>query len=76
MTLPARETRIRCDRRWEIAVVLIALAARAAVGLYLTRDGSGLRYPDEEWYWTLAVSLRNGDGLVGEFGHRAERMPL
>jgi len=76
MTLSSGEHRSWRDWRREIAILLIAFAARAIVGLYLTRGDSGLRYPDEMWYWELAVSLRNGDGLVGEFGHRAERMPL
>ncbi|HRX83720.1 MAG TPA: hypothetical protein P5572_01730 [Phycisphaerae bacterium] len=56
-----------------IAVFLIALAARAGYGLV---RGGGLAYDDEQWYWTLSRSLAAGDGLVGEFGHRAERMPL
>jgi hypothetical protein len=35
-----------------------------------------LTFPDEQWYWHMAESLHRGDGLVGEFGHRAEQMPL
>lgn len=35
-----------------------------------------LQYDDEQWYWAIGQSYRAGDGMVGEFGHRAERMPL
>jgi hypothetical protein len=46
---------------------------RAGYGLM---RGGGLEYPDEEWYWAMSRSLIAGAGLVGEFDHRAERMPL
>jgi hypothetical protein len=62
-----------------LALFLIALAFRAGMGLYgptATAPDGGLPYDDERWYWAMAESLRHGDGLVGEFGHRAERMPL
>lgn len=56
-----------------LLVFCVALAARAAYGVL---RGGGLQYDDEQWYWALSRSLAAGDGLVGEFGHRAERLPL
>lgn len=56
-----------------MAVFLVALAARAAFGLV---RGGGLTYDDEQWYWELSRSYLSGASFVGEFGHRAERMPL
>jgi hypothetical protein len=73
-----REARRGPGGRAAAGVFLAALLARAAYGMYAHADGSvaSLHYDDEQWYWALAESLRGGQGLVGEFGHRAERMPL
>ena len=60
-------------------VFLLALLARAAMGTYqMTRSAgpAALGFPDEQWYWYMAGSLHQGDGLTGEFGHRAGYMPL
>jgi len=56
-----------------LMVFLVALGVRAGYGL--TRGGE-LVYDDEHWYWALSRAVAAGQGLVGEFGHRAERMPL
>ncbi len=37
---------------------------------------TALTFPDEQQYWALAQSLHEGRGLIGEFGHRIDRMPL
>lgn len=67
-------------RRWAAAVLVFAaaLAARAAYGFHAFGDPgpASLQYDDERWYWAIGESLHRGDGQVGEFGHRAERMPL
>lgn len=59
-------------------VFLVAFAARAGFGLYSAPGGdvASLTFDDERWYWALGESYARGDGLIGEFGHRAERMPL
>lgn len=60
-------------------VFALALLGRAGFGLcQLVRSPAptALQFPDEQWYWELAESIQRGDGLVGEFGHRAGRMPL
>ncbi len=57
-----------------LALFLCAFAARAGYGIY--RAGPGVQYDDEHWYWEIGQSYRAGEGMVGEFGHRAERMPL
>jgi 4-amino-4-deoxy-L-arabinose transferase-like glycosyltransferase len=62
-----------------LAVFVVALGSRAGLGLYTTArlpEPDALTFPDEERYWALAQSLHEGRGLVGEFGHRAGRMPL
>ncbi len=69
------------ESRWLIAVAifLVALGLRAGFGLFFchTPDSAdSLQYEDEFWYWSIATSYHNGGGFVGEFGHRAERMPL
>jgi hypothetical protein len=74
-----RESRARSRLVVFIALVAIAFVSRAGYGLATGRmhaDASTLRFDDERWYWKIAESLHEGDGLVGEFGHRAERMPL
>jgi 4-amino-4-deoxy-L-arabinose transferase-like glycosyltransferase len=60
---------------WPAALLLfaVALAARAVYGCW---RGGPLAYDDEIWYWEIARAYAAGDGLVGEFGHRAGRMPL
>jgi len=66
------------SRRAELAIVFtVALMLRAAFGFVV--DGgidAQPRFDDARWYWSMARSLDRGDGLVGEFGHRAERLPL
>lgn len=66
------------------SVFLLALIARAGFGLNSVRENaharpgevSSLQFDDEQWYWSIAQSYRSGEGMVGEYGHRAERMPL
>ncbi|MCH7700272.1 MAG: hypothetical protein IID37_01175 [Planctomycetes bacterium] len=62
-----------------LAVFMAAVVVRAAWLIrqtWQTGDLSSLTFDDERWYWRMAESLHRGDGLVGEFGHRAARMPL
>lgn len=62
-----------------LLVFVAALTVRAGYGLIAAPTGDGtssLTYDDERWYWAMARSMRSGDGMVGEFGHRAERMPV
>ncbi|GJM26061.1 MAG: membrane protein [Phycisphaerae bacterium] len=67
-----------------VIVFLIAILVRAGVATSTVRkhehaapDKVGtLHFDDEQWYWSIGQSYRAGDGMVGEFGHRAERMPL
>ncbi len=65
---------------WVVAALfLIAFATRALwllVDVGRTGDFNALEFPDERDYWQLASSLTAGDGLVGEHGYRALRMPL
>ena len=57
---------------------LLALVARAGFGLAAAERHTegGLQFDDERWHWSIAQSCRAGEGMVGEFGHRAERMPV
>ena len=67
------------NARQLILIFAIALAARAGWGVVhfsRTADPTTLEFPDEMDYWTLAGSLARGEGLVGEHGFRALRMPL
>lgn len=62
-----------------VVVFLVALVTRAGWGTYRlqsSRDASALEFPDEQQYWRMASSLRNGQGLRDEFDFRATRMPL
>ena len=62
-----------------LVVFLVALGLRAGWGIYqLTRaeDPTVLEFPDEVQYWSMAQSLRAGEGLQDELGFRAARMPL
>ena len=62
-----------------VVVFLVALGLRAGWGIYqLTRaeDPTVLEFPDEVQYWSMAQSLRAGEGLQDELGFRAARMPL
>ena len=64
---------------WLLLVFLVAAAARTAWGVYRmlhAPDPYALEFPDELDYWSLARSLALGEGLVGEHGYRALRMPL
>ncbi len=80
---PARSPDERPSRalwRWAcVSIFLLALLARALFGtLQMTRMAAptDLQFPDEREYWQIACSVHDGDGYVGEFGHRADRMPL
>ncbi len=62
-----------------LLVFLIALVARAgwgAISIFRLEDPAALEFPDELDYWSLAHSVVEGHGLVGEHGFRALRMPL
>lgn len=62
-----------------IVVFLLALLTRGGWGVYRAtsvEDATRLEFPDERQYWRMAESLRDGNGLVDEFGFRATRMPL
>lgn len=62
-----------------LTVFLAALGARAAWGVFQfsrASDPCALEFPDEADYWSLAGSLGRGEGLVGEHGFAALRMPL
>lgn len=39
-------------------------------------DATVLEFPDEQQYWQIAQSLRDGHGMVDELGFRATRMPM
>ncbi len=61
------------------AIFLVALAARAGWGVISatrTEDPQRLQFPDEVDYWSIAQSVARGEGIVGEHGFRALRMPL
>ena len=69
----------RLTGRLLLVVFVAALGVRVGWGvLQLARasDPLALEFPDEVDYWSLAESLARGDGLVGEHGFRALRMPL
>ncbi len=60
-------------------VFVVALGSRAGLNCYTMArlpEPTALTFPDEQQYWALAQSLHEGRGLIGEFGHRADRMPL
>lgn len=62
-----------------LGIFLLALALRAGWGtvhLVWAADPSALQFPDEQDYWSIAASIHHGEGLVGEHGYRALRMPL
>lgn len=62
-----------------LIVFAVALLARAGWGTFrLVRasDPQALAFPDEVQYWSMASSLRSGQGLQDELGFRATRMPL
>ena len=77
---PARPIRANARHPFLILALMAgALLARASYGLLVTPDGHGpdtLHFEDERWYWSMAESYRAGNGMVGEYGHRAGRMPL
>jgi len=61
------------------AVLVVALASRVGWTAYRwahASEGAGLQFPDERDYWTAALSLARGHGLVDGDGRRATRMPL
>lgn len=68
--------------RWNVILLAVFIAAVVVRAAWLIRqawqtgDLSPLTFDDERWYWRMAESLHRGDGLVGEFGHHASRMPL
>lgn len=60
-------------------IFLLALLMRSGWGLVRVLradDPTALEFPDELDYWSLAQSVVDGHGLVGEHGYRALRMPL
>ncbi len=62
-----------------LLVFLVAFVARGGWGTFrMLRGGDqyALEFPDERDYWSLAESVARGDGLIGEHGFRALRMPL
>ncbi|MBN1511717.1 MAG: glycosyltransferase family 39 protein [Phycisphaerae bacterium] len=65
---------------WVCAVVfVVALGCRAGLGCFTMArlpEPNALTFPDEQQYWALAQSLHEGRGLIGELGHRTDRMPL
>jgi hypothetical protein len=75
MTSSATKSPHRNRPSWVTLLVLfcIAFGLRAGYGM---RRGAELQYDDEQWYWQISRSFAAGEGMVGEFGHRAERMPL
>jgi hypothetical protein len=65
--------------RWGLAIFVAALVLRGGWGAFRevrADDRAALEFPDEQQYWLMATSLRNGDGLLDELGFRATRMPL
>ncbi len=75
---PPREA-TRLSRRCVVVVFAVALLLRAGWGLAAMQRGPAadhLAFPDEVQYWDMGRSLRSGDGLRDELGHRATRMPL
>ncbi len=69
----------RCSATLLLAIFVVALCTRAGFGILLfnaPNTAADLAYDDEFWYWSIAESYHDGHGLVGEFGHRAERMFL
>ncbi len=60
-------------------VFVVALTARTGWGLIRPVHAgheSGLQFPDEQQYWSMAEALRAGQGLPDELGFQATRMPL
>lgn len=80
MSDPSTKQGGRSSRRWRGALLIfgLALLARAGFGLFGSGEGlaAPLRFDDEIGYWNIARSYAAGNGMVGEFGHRAGRMPL
>lgn len=75
----SRTSGVRGNLAGLLFVLAVALAARAGFGIAtgaLSSDQESLRFPDEQWYWSMAQSIARGEGLVGEFEHRSGRMPL
>ena len=65
--------------RWCLALFAVGLLVRAGWGtfrLIYADDLSGLEFPDEQQYWSMATTLRSGGGLRDELGFQATRMPL
>ncbi len=58
---------------------VIALLTRSAWGMYRyvqSGEPGRLEFPDEQQYWMMAQSLRDGEGLRDELGFLATRMPF
>ena len=67
------------NARLLMLVFCVALVVRMTWGvtaMVRSADPTVLQFPDENDYWSLAQSLVRGDGLVGEHGFAALRMPL
>ncbi|MFQ5463864.1 MAG: hypothetical protein ACE5E5_14710 [Phycisphaerae bacterium] len=71
----ARNGSFRCYA-WIFLIALLVRAAWGTVRLATASDPTGLEFPDEQQYWTIASSLASGSGLIDELGFRATRMPL
>ena len=76
---------VTCGRNEHLAiphlllVFLVALFLRGAYGglqMWRASDPAALTFPDEQQYWTMARSLRQGEPLTDELGFHATRMPL
>ncbi len=66
-------------RWWLLSVFVVALLLRGGWGVVRLAgldDPSALEFPDEQQYWSMASSLRIGEGLQDELGFQATRMPL
>ncbi len=70
---------VELTKRLLLIIFVAALICRCGWGVYRisqSQDAASLEFPDEQQYWLMAESLREGKGLRDEFGFRATRMPL
>ncbi len=74
----ARRSTIRPSVLAIFIVFSLALLTRGAWLTIVAVNGQGhsLRFPDEMDYWSIGESIAYGEGMVGEHGFRALRMPL
>lgn len=59
----------------DVAILLLALGLRLGWAVWAARDGTALRYPDEQLHWQIATRLVDSGQFVTEDGRRAARMP-